>query len=170
MGEVDLISLFPFPSFIQAMPSTRLLTLSLLLASSPLLAQSGDGWRVHDMSRPHPATAPAVPAARADQPPPGAVILFDGHGLSHWVGSDGAAPKWTATREYFEARPGVALYAIIEEAEKHRIDLIVLAASGRSRVARFFVGSTADRVIRQAPCPAGASTRSAAMVPPRAPR
>lgn len=54
---------------------------------------------------------------------------------------------------HFEARPGVALYAIIEEAEKNQIDLIVLAASGRSRVARFFVGSTADRVIRQAPCP-----------------
>ena len=32
-------------------------------------------------------------------------------------------------------------------------DLIVMAASGRSRVARFFVGSTADRVIREAPCP-----------------
>ena len=51
------------------------------------------------------------------------------------------------------ARPGVALYAILEEAERRQIDLIVLAASGRSRVARFFVGSTADRVIRQAPCP-----------------
>ena len=32
-------------------------------------------------------------------------------------------------------------------------DLIVLAASGRSRVARFFVGSTADRIIREASCP-----------------
>lgn len=53
----------------------------------------------------------------------------------------------------FEARPGVALYAILEEAEAIGADLIVLAASGRSRVARFFVGSTADRVIRQAPCP-----------------
>jgi hypothetical protein len=29
----------------------------------------------------------------------------------------------------------------------------VLAASGRSRVARFFVGSTADRIIREASCP-----------------
>jgi len=32
-------------------------------------------------------------------------------------------------------------------------DLIIMAASGRSRVTRFFVGSTADRVIRQAKCP-----------------
>ena len=51
------------------------------------------------------------------------------------------------------ARPGVALYAILEEAEAFEADLIVLAASGRSRVARFFVGSTADRIIRQAACP-----------------
>lgn len=53
----------------------------------------------------------------------------------------------------YEARPGVALYVILEEAERFAADLIVLAASGRSRVARFFVGSTADRVIRQASCP-----------------
>ena len=52
-----------------------------------------------------------------------------------------------------EARPGVALSVILEESEKHKIDLIVLAASGRNRVARFFVGSTADRVIREAGCP-----------------
>jgi len=51
------------------------------------------------------------------------------------------------------ARPGVALYAILEEAEAMDADMIVLAASGRSRVARFFVGSTADRIIRQANCP-----------------
>lgn len=52
-----------------------------------------------------------------------------------------------------DARPGVALSVILEESQKHKIDLIVLAASGRSRVARFFVGSTADRVIREAGCP-----------------
>lgn len=51
------------------------------------------------------------------------------------------------------ARPGVALTVILEESDKHKADLIVLAASGRSRVARFFVGSTADRVIREATCP-----------------
>ncbi|MEZ4453166.1 MAG: universal stress protein [Nannocystaceae bacterium] len=52
-----------------------------------------------------------------------------------------------------EARPGIALYTILEEAGRFQADLIVLAASGRSRVARFFVGSTADRVIREANCP-----------------
>jgi nucleotide-binding universal stress UspA family protein len=53
----------------------------------------------------------------------------------------------------FDARPGVPLSVILAEAERHSADLIVLAASGRSRVARFFVGSTADRVIREASCP-----------------
>jgi nucleotide-binding universal stress UspA family protein len=50
-------------------------------------------------------------------------------------------------------RPGQPLAVVLEEAERFKPDLIVMAASGRSRVARFFVGSTADRVIRQASCP-----------------
>lgn len=53
----------------------------------------------------------------------------------------------------FEVRPGVALQVILEEAERFDAQLLVIAASGRGRVARFFLGSTADRVIRQAPCP-----------------
>jgi nucleotide-binding universal stress UspA family protein len=56
------------------------------------------------------------------------------------------------TLEY-RVRPGQPLSVVLEEAERFKPDLIVMAASGRSRVARFFVGSTADRVIRQAPCP-----------------
>jgi nucleotide-binding universal stress UspA family protein len=51
------------------------------------------------------------------------------------------------------ARPGVPLQVILEEAETFGAQLVVLAASGRTRVARFFMGSTADRVIRQATCP-----------------
>lgn len=53
----------------------------------------------------------------------------------------------------YAARPGVPINVILEEARSFQADLIVLAASGRSRVTRFFVGSTADRVIRQAGCP-----------------
>jgi nucleotide-binding universal stress UspA family protein len=56
------------------------------------------------------------------------------------------------TLEY-AVRPGQPLAVVLEEAERFKPDLIVMAASGRSRVARFFVGSTADRVIRQSPCP-----------------
>lgn len=49
--------------------------------------------------------------------------------------------------------PANPLAMVLEHAHSWNADLIVMAASGRSRVARFFVGSTADRVIRQAECP-----------------
>ena len=49
--------------------------------------------------------------------------------------------------------PGQTAQAVIDEATSMGADLIVMAASGRSRVARFFVGSTAARVIRESPCP-----------------
>lgn len=51
------------------------------------------------------------------------------------------------------ARAGVASNVVLEEARQYDADLIVLAASGRTRVARFFVGSTADKLIRRADCP-----------------
>jgi nucleotide-binding universal stress UspA family protein len=60
------------------------------------------------------------------------------------------APK---VRCSLEVRPGIALQLILEEAERFDADLLVVAASSRSRVARFFLGSTADRIIRQSPCP-----------------
>ncbi len=53
----------------------------------------------------------------------------------------------------FAIGPGHPAQCVLEEAVRTQADLIVMAASGRSRVARFFVGSTADRVIREAPCP-----------------
>jgi nucleotide-binding universal stress UspA family protein len=53
----------------------------------------------------------------------------------------------------FEVRPGVALQVILEEEERFDAELLVIAASGRSRVSRFFLGSTADRIIRQSHCP-----------------
>ena len=46
------------------------------------------------------------------------------------------------------------LYAgILEVVTKHKIDLIVLGTSGRSGAAKFFLGSVAEEIFRQAPCP-----------------
>ena len=42
---------------------------------------------------------------------------------------------------------------IREYAEGVRADLVVMASHGRRGVARFFLGSTAERVLRGAPCP-----------------
>jgi nucleotide-binding universal stress UspA family protein len=43
--------------------------------------------------------------------------------------------------------------AITQYARAHRINLIVMGTHGRRAVARFFVGSVAERVVRTAPCP-----------------
>lgn len=51
------------------------------------------------------------------------------------------------------AIPGVPTDVILEQATQFVPDVIVLATSGRGRAKRFFLGSTADKVIRQANCP-----------------
>lgn len=52
-----------------------------------------------------------------------------------------------------DARPGAAFPVIMDAAERHGAEAIVLAASGRGRVERALLGSVADRVIRHAKCP-----------------
>lgn len=42
---------------------------------------------------------------------------------------------------------------IVELAEQHRTDLIVMGAKGRGAVERLLLGSSTDRVLRMAPCP-----------------
>ncbi len=91
----------------------RLLPL-LLLPPAMLEAQGQPTWRVHEMSRPHPAPARAVAAARFDRPPAGAVVLFDGTTLSHWVGSDGQPAKWIVRKGYVEVRPGAGTISTVD--------------------------------------------------------
>lgn len=43
--------------------------------------------------------------------------------------------------------------AIIEYARAHGVSLIVMGTHGRRAVARLFMGSVAERVVRMAPCP-----------------
>jgi universal stress protein A len=47
---------------------------------------------------------------------------------------------------------GVPYEEIIKFAEKEEIDMIILGACGRSTLERFISGSTAERVVRRAPC------------------
>ena len=42
---------------------------------------------------------------------------------------------------------------IIEFAEAHKVDLIVMSTHGRTGAGHFFLGSIAERVIRKSPCP-----------------
>lgn len=48
---------------------------------------------------------------------------------------------------------GNAARDIVEFADKHEADLIVMATHGRTGLDRFLIGSVAEKVVRQAPCP-----------------
>ena len=48
---------------------------------------------------------------------------------------------------------GVPSEVILRTAAAEKTDLIIIATHGRTGLARVFLGSTAERVIRQAPCP-----------------
>jgi nucleotide-binding universal stress UspA family protein len=50
-------------------------------------------------------------------------------------------------------RSGSAHRQIVATARRERCAMIVMATRGRGRVARWLLGSTAERVIRLAPCP-----------------
>ncbi len=57
------------------------------------------------------------------------------------------------TKRQLHASPGKPLDVVLDYARKTTADLLVVAASGRNSVERFFVGSTVDKLIRQATCP-----------------
>lgn len=48
---------------------------------------------------------------------------------------------------------GRASSAIIDYAAEHSIDIIVIATHGRSGLEHLIFGSTAERVVRESPCP-----------------
>lgn len=48
---------------------------------------------------------------------------------------------------------GRASSTIIEYAQEHGIDLIVIATHGRTGLEHLIFGSTAERVVRESPCP-----------------
>lgn len=50
-------------------------------------------------------------------------------------------------------RTGNSFYGIITAAQKRAADLIVIATHGHTRAKPVFLGSTAERVVRHAPCP-----------------
>ena len=48
---------------------------------------------------------------------------------------------------------GVPAESIARSAKSQRADLVVIGTHGRTGLARFFVGSVAERVVSMAPCP-----------------
>jgi nucleotide-binding universal stress UspA family protein len=52
-----------------------------------------------------------------------------------------------------EVREGTPFYEIIRFAQETNIDLIVMGTHGHSGLAHVLLGSTAEKVVRKAPCP-----------------
>ena len=57
------------------------------------------------------------------------------------------------TRVESSVRPGLAAFEIVEAAKELDVDLIVIATHGYTGWKHFAIGSTAERVVRAAPCP-----------------
>ncbi len=53
----------------------------------------------------------------------------------------------------FHATPGRPIDVVLDYAREVAADAVVTAASGRNRVTRFVIGSTVDKLVRQALCP-----------------
>jgi nucleotide-binding universal stress UspA family protein len=63
-------------------------------------------------------------------------------------------PSWGRPAAVERAvRWGVPVDAIVEHAEKHAVDLIVIATHGRTGLSHVLLGSVAERIVREAGCP-----------------
>jgi len=52
-----------------------------------------------------------------------------------------------------KTRNGVPYMEIIDEAKESETDLIILATHGRSGLSHFLMGSVAEKIVRNSPCP-----------------
>jgi nucleotide-binding universal stress UspA family protein len=63
-------------------------------------------------------------------------------------------PAWGSPRSVVTAvRWGSPVESIVSYADEHRVDLIVIATHGRTGLSHVFLGSVAERIVREAPCP-----------------
>ena len=58
----------------------------------------------------------------------------------------------TGVKAETDVRMGKAYFEITELAKKKKADLVVLATHGHKGLKHFYLGSTAERVVRHAPC------------------
>lgn len=63
-------------------------------------------------------------------------------------------PAWGSPRTVVTAvRWGSPVEVIVAYADDHRIDLLVIATHGRTGLSHVLLGSVAERIVREAPCP-----------------
>jgi nucleotide-binding universal stress UspA family protein len=98
-------------------------------------------WNVHHYRAPTPEVSPAFQRRYREQ--------LDQR-LRQFVEPHGAAGVPIATRLVSDfSNPGFGLVKFLEE---HPADLVVVGTHGRRGLARVLMGSTAERVLRDAPC------------------
>ena len=100
------------------------------------------------VSEPSPtATFAAIPGAIAPPPIDFASAEKQLRGVATGVGNESVADiRWNI-------RVGVPAHEIVEAAKESDADLIVIATHGYTGWKHFCIGSTAERVVRAAPCP-----------------
>ena len=71
------------------MASFTLLALRPAVATQPAPQIPGTKWSTNDMARPQPPdVTPGISECQGSPPPSDAIVLFDGHDLSHWTGDN----------------------------------------------------------------------------------
>ena len=98
-----------------------------------------------------PAIAGGFPEAYAPLPPGmAAAAIDDANAQLTSRLSDEERGSFKATTKVVR---GVGAKAIVEYAQEHEIDLLVMGPHGRTGMAHLLIGSVAERVVRLAPCP-----------------
>jgi universal stress protein A len=94
-------------------------------------------------------------------PPPPQTVAFDSIALNASLREE-AARHLSRWRKEIVSQASVkavvrdgpnAYHEIVSAASENNVDLIILGTHGRTGVAHWFIGSTAERVVRHAPCP-----------------
>jgi nucleotide-binding universal stress UspA family protein len=104
----------------------------------------------------HVVEFPVLPYGYADIYPPPPQEYFDqveraaGEHLKASM-SDEDCVKYRVERVLLRGRPAYEILKYLEHALD--IDLVVMATHGRGAMGRFMMGSVADKIVREAPCP-----------------
>lgn len=89
------------------------------------------------------AGLPGAPAFSEDE------VSFAETNLRAWTASAGKA----SVSAKLAVRVGLPAHEIVEAAKDHDVDLVIIATHGDTGWKHFCIGSTAERVVRAAPCP-----------------
>ncbi len=100
---------------------------------------------LHVVAIPQPSGMEALPEASKQLEEAGRKILEEARAMAHNLGMTPSLEM-----EFSVGNPGIK---IVRKAEASRADLIVIGARGRSRLREILMGSVANTVVNNAPCP-----------------